>query len=39
MGVDLFDREKVHINLLIMEARRQAELIYVAHAITLLTGE
>jgi len=39
MGVDLFDREKVHINLLIMEARRQAELVYFAHAVARATGE
>jgi len=39
MGVDLFDREKVHINLLIMEARRQAELVYFAHAVARATGD
>ena len=39
MGVDLFDREKVHVNLLIMEARRQAELVYIAHAVARFTGE
>ena len=39
MGVDLFDREKVHINLIIMEARRQAELVYMAHAMARFAGE
>jgi hypothetical protein len=39
LGVDLYEREKVHINLLIMEARRQAELVYATQAVVRLTEE
>jgi len=39
MGVKLLDKEKVHINLLVMEARHQAEILYVLNALMKLKGE
>lgn len=38
MGIELFDAEKAHINFLILESRRQAELLYFLHAIMLYKG-
>ena len=38
LGIELFDAEKAHINYLIMESRRQAELLYVLHAIMRSKG-
>lgn len=38
-GVSLFDSEKIHVNLLALEARRQAEMLYVLNALMKYKGE
>lgn len=38
-GVKLLDREKVHVNLLVMEARQQAEILYLLSNLMKLKGE
>jgi len=39
MGIELFDAEKVHINFLILESKKQAELLHALSAIMYFKGE